>query len=152
MRFQYVFGLSCLLISLNGCAERLLQIRSDPPGATVVINGETILVEREGQLEPAKTPVDIPFDHYSRFEITLRHPEALSSFKTIDLEAPWTSYPPIDLFAELLFPWWVSERHEIQFQLDPIPEPDDQDDDKILARMRDLQERIQNGTSQDDQP
>lgn len=130
------------LPALPGCVDRRLQIRSDPPGAEVVINGETVQVREGDELRAARTPVDVPFDHHGRFEVTLRHPDTLSAFRAVDIPAPITSYPPLDLFVEVLWPLPYREFHEIHFDLEPLPPDEETGEEKILARMRDLSERL----------
>ena len=61
--------LTTLSISLTGCLERLLQIRSEPAGAEVYINGELVQLENDGEPIPATTPVDVEFDSYGTFEV-----------------------------------------------------------------------------------
>ena len=65
---------------LPGCVERRYTIRSDPPGATVIVNGEEI----------GPTPASKSFVYYGEREITLM----LDGYETKTVIQPITA------------PWW----------------------------------------------
>ena len=112
--------LTTLSLSLTGCLERLLQIRSEPAGAEVYINGDLVLLEKDGESVPATTPVDVEFDSYGTFEIQLRHPDRRSESRLVPISAPLYDYPPLDLVLGFLWPWTVSDAHLVEFTLEPL--------------------------------
>jgi hypothetical protein len=112
-----VRALRALLLALalpagaSGCVERLLQIRSDPPGAAVYLNGELL----------GKTPLDHRFDYYGSFDVTLRSERSLSLHKVETVHAPWYQWFPIDFFAENVVPWRVRDQRKLRYTLEPAP-------------------------------
>ena len=62
MRVLFAVFLGAFFLGSAGCVERMLQIRSDPSGASVYVNGK-----------PAgTTPLEHSFDYYGTFEVALR--------------------------------------------------------------------------------
>lgn len=49
--------------ALTGCVERLITVRSQPPGALVHLNDEEI----------GRTPVTVPFKFYGTYDVRLEH-------------------------------------------------------------------------------
>src|SRR5262245_27372858 len=89
---------------LPGCVERYLLIKTDPPGARVLVD-----LEEQKQLTPAR----IEFEHYGSREIILRkdpaegQPEYESFREMVELRAPWYQWFPIDLFFEHIWPFTI---------------------------------------------
>ena len=77
--------------ALCGCAQRTLDITSEPSGALVYLNGE----------EVGRTPMRYDFMWYSDYDVTLRK-EGYETLKTNrKIEAPLLFIPPLDLIGEL---------------------------------------------------
>jgi len=124
------------LLFLPGCVERLLQIRSEPPGAAVFVNGE-----------PAgETPLDYPFEHYGTFEITLRSKDHASFHVLEPVAPPWYQYIPIDLVAETVAPWRIRDHRKLRYRLEPLRPLDgdarDREMKSILDRQRAAEAQI----------
>ncbi len=100
------------LLAASGCVIRELVIRSEPPGATVYINGR----------EAGKTPHTETFDFYGSREIALRMDGYFTATRVVKLAVPWFEYFPLDLVSELLLPLRLRNRHEFTFELKPLPE------------------------------
>ena len=99
------------MLLLTGCVERRIYVRSDPPGASVFIDGEYI-----GETRPddhVDGPLYANFIFYGTREYTLRKPGYATTSGRVELEAPWYEYPPIDFFSEVLTPWIIVDEHEI---------------------------------------
>ena len=111
MKYLICFSLIGLLVC-SGCVVRELNIKSDPPGATVYINGR----------EEGKTPLKKNFDFYGSRELTLRLDGYLSKTEIVTPAVPWYEFFPIDFFSELLLPFYIHDRHEYTFRLEPLPE------------------------------
>jgi hypothetical protein len=92
------------LLLLCGCVERLISVRSTPPGAAVSIDGEPAGV----------TPVDIPYTWYGTRDITLEKPGYRSITKRVKLDPPIWQIFPIDLVTDLLIPFTLTDRTEIR--------------------------------------
>ncbi len=100
-------------VLLAGCLTRVLEIRSDPPGAQAYINGQMVGI----------TPATYTFDHYGDRALVLALDDHVTISETVDLEAPWWACFPCDLFVEL-WPGRVVDRHEKSFTLAGSPGAD----------------------------
>lgn len=114
-----------LLAVASGCVNRRLTVRSDPPGALVRLDGEDI----------GYTPVSRDFTYYGTREVTLVKDgyETLTTLQTVP--RPWYQYFPIDLVADNLLPFRVTNRHDYTYRLNPkviVP------NDEILNRANGL--------------
>jgi len=100
-------ALSLALVS-SGCIRQRMIIRSEPPGAELLINEH-----RSGT-----TPYDRPFLWYGRYRVTLLKP----GYDRLDdkplIRCPWYLWVPLDLFAELL-PVPVRDTRVLSYQLVP---------------------------------
>jgi hypothetical protein len=102
-----VLGLAC------GCVERRYTVRSDPPGAQVIVNGES--------LGPAAASHN--FYYYGDREITL----VLDGYETKTViqpvNAPWWDNLLTEFFSENLVPWVIRDEREFTYKLDPLRTP-----------------------------
>ena len=104
-----------LLLLLTGCVERKMLIRSDPPGARVYLNRS---------LESAGiTPLAMDFDHYGTWLVRLEHEDRSPLEVEVPVEAPWWSYPGLDLVTELLLPVTIRDEKDFHFVLPELPPP-----------------------------
>lgn len=111
---------------LAACStRRTLRIESDPPGATVWVNGER---------QAGTTPVDVPFVHYQTFEIRIEKEGHLPFSGAVPVRGGIDGYPVVDLPSEL------SVRHRgftRRFTLEPLPRrPDETGVEAILDEAR----------------
>jgi hypothetical protein len=92
-----------------GCVFRRMTVRSDPPGALVMVDGE----------EVGYTPCSVPFTYYGTREITLVKPgyETLSTLQRVP--SPWYQYFPIEFVADNLTPYKITDRQEFNYRLQP---------------------------------
>jgi PEGA domain len=78
--------------ALGGCStRRTLRIQSAPPGARVWVNGA----------ERGRTPLDVPFVHYGRFDVRLEHPGYEALAEEVVVPDQLDGYPVVDLPLEL---------------------------------------------------
>jgi len=76
---------------LCGCAQRTVDITSEPSGALIYLNGE----------EVGRTPLRYDFTWYSDYDVILRK-EGYETLKTNrKMDAPLLFIPPLDLVGEL---------------------------------------------------
>jgi hypothetical protein len=98
---------------LTGCVERRYTIRSEPPGATVIVNGEEI----------GPTPASKSFYFYGNREITLM----LDGYETRTIiqpiDAPWWDNLVTEFFSENLVPVSLRDEREFKYQLVPAVSP-----------------------------
>jgi len=77
---------------LAGCAQRIVDITSEPSGALVYLNGE----------EVGRTPMRYDFTWYSDYDVILRK-EGFETLKTHHkIDPPLLFIPPLDLIGELV--------------------------------------------------
>lgn len=99
------------LLVLAGCStQRHFRIVTDPPGATVWVNGEKL---------PQTTPVAYPFIHYQTFELRIEKAGYRSFAGAVPIgEGQADGYPFIDIPSELSQSHRVFER---RVRLEPLP-------------------------------
>ena len=116
-----------MLLLLSGCAQRILHIETQPPGADVYINGEAA----------GKTPLDHPFDFYGKFEIVLRHTDHQSRRIIHEASPPWYAYFPMDIIVEFILPVFpLRDVHRIEASLQKAGKIDE-------ALRKNLDEKVQ---------
>lgn len=108
MRKSIVIILLAGITSLCGCVERMLIVRTDPPGGTVVVNGQ--------ELGPA--PARLNFETYGTFEVIVSYPNMERKRTAVPVAAPWFEQFPIDLFTELVWPWTLRDEHDVTIALE----------------------------------
>jgi hypothetical protein len=99
----------CWLTSLSGCVYRRLVVRSDPPGAQVILDGQ----------EVGTTPVAVPFTYYGTRQLTLVKPGFETRTELVTIPSPWYPVLPLDFVSDNFLPRQVNDRHEIAWQLTP---------------------------------
>jgi hypothetical protein len=109
MRKRGLFGMAILLVApllLGGCVQRLLTVRSKPPGALLYLNG----------VEIGRTPLTRDFVWYGTYAVELRKPGYQTLKTTGDVKAPWWQWVPIDFLTEF-FP--LRDHQHLGFTLTP---------------------------------
>src|SRR3954451_10831886 len=98
---------------LSGCVERRYTVRSDPPNALVIVNGESL----------GTAPVSRSYNFYGDREITLM----LDGYQTKTLiqpmNAPWWDNYVTEFFSENLIPYPLRDDREFTYQLTPAQSP-----------------------------
>ncbi len=99
-----------VVLATAGCVERKMLIRSDPPGAPVWIDEKYV----------GETPVDRSFVFYGERSIRvgpMRDENGKVSYREVErlvsVEAPGYEYFPIDFLSEVLYPFTLTDVHEI---------------------------------------
>ena len=130
-----------ILALLTGCVERTLILRSDPPGATVVVNGD------EAGVAPAK----LHFDTYGTFEVVMSAPHYHRLRALVPVQPPWYEQIPFDFFSETLWPGMILDEHLVTLKLDPLSEGEAAGAG-LDEREQQLQERVLEGAPTAPQP
>lgn len=104
-------ALLLVVLGTTGCVERLLQVRSDPPGASVFVNGK----------EVGKTPCDYPFAFYGTVDVAMRLQGHELHREVTKLHIPWYELFPLDFFAEFLWPGRLRDVHTLEASLVALP-------------------------------
>ena len=106
-------------VLLTGCrAQRTLKIRTNPPGAEIVLDQEIL----------GPSPVMVEFYHYGARRITASMPNFRTHTEQVEIVPPWYARFPIDIFSEVVFPIGWRDRHTVDIELtagfDEIQAPD----------------------------
>ena len=113
---------------------RRMTIRTDPPGALVLVNGREI----------GYSPAAMDFTYYGTYEVTLIKDGYETETVLQRVNPPWYQYPGIDFFADNLSPVKITNRHEFAYPLRPqniAAEPTDH----LLDRAKSLRGEAQVG-------
>jgi hypothetical protein len=116
-----------MLILCGGCVRRTIRITSDPPGALVYLNHQEI----------GRTPVEVGFHHYGEYDVRLVHSDFEPIVTHEKASPPLWDAMPLDLVAEAM----PGEPHS-QVHWHYILAPKDNARDDVLARARELRERL----------
>ena len=111
-----------------GCVRRSLTIHTEPPGALVYVNDE----------EVGRSPVTTDFLWYGDYGVTLRK-EGFQTLQTNEkIKEPWYQVPPIDFWAEVLWPGSFHDQHSFSYTLAPAEFPNREE---LVQRASELRER-----------
>lgn len=128
-------GLVCMSAMVfaggGGCVERILSVRSDPPGALVYLNGQ----------EMGRTPVERDFTWYGTYDVTVRHEGYETIKKNEPVIAPIYEWVPFDLFAELL-PIPIRDRHVVTYELKAM-QPATEPSPGLMMRAEELKGKLE---------
>ncbi|MDR1922770.1 MAG: PEGA domain-containing protein [Planctomycetaceae bacterium] len=122
-----IFVLS-LFISSGGCVRRRMTVRSNPPGATVYLDGKEI----------GRTPFSTNFDFYGKREFRLVKDGYATKSVIKPVSAPWYELPGIDFISEVLLPGKLTDHKYYEFELEPshlVP------NHEVLSRAEELRYR-----------
>jgi hypothetical protein len=101
-------------VGLTGCVERRYTIRTNPPGALVIVNDEEI----------GPSPVSAPFTYYGDRSITFM----LDGYKTQTvvqpIKAPWYDNYLTEFFTENVIPYTFRDEREFTYDLQPSTLPE----------------------------
>ena len=104
--------------------HRRLTIRSDPPGALVLIDGEEI----------GTTPVGYDYTYYGTHDITLIKDGYQTKTVPYTLGTPWYQVFPLDFFSDNFAGRKINDWREANFALEPeVLVPTDQLRDRANA-------------------
>jgi hypothetical protein len=117
---------------LSGCVERIFTVRTDPPGARVLIDGR----------EVGESPHTETFIYYGTLEVSVRADDYITRTELVELEQPWWQEPIVDFVSEVIWPFTERDEHEVFIRLEP-EHFDEADLDAALQRARDLKQRSQ---------
>ncbi len=116
-----------------GCVQRRLIVRSNPPGARVIV---------DDTYEMGVTPVAFNYTYYGTRKIKLVRDgyETMTVYQYIP--PPWYQYPGLDFITENLIPWEIRDERVVQFQLVPqavVPT------EQVLRRAEQLRRQAHGG-------
>ena len=93
--------------SASGCMHRRLTIRSEPPGAAVMVDG----------VEVGYTPTSIDYTYYATREITLTKEGFQTLTVPLKLSTPWYQCFPLDFVTDNFALTKINDRREVNYAL-----------------------------------
>lgn len=99
--------------TLPGCVTRRYTIRSNPPGAQVIVNDELI----------GPTPVSRSFTYYGDRQITLMKDGYATKTVIQPVKAPWYDNLATEFFTENFIPYTFRDEREFTYNLEPAVPP-----------------------------
>ena len=102
--------MASLCLAGGGCVQRVVHVRSDPPGAAVWLNDR----------EVGRTPFDREFLWYGDYDVVARADGYQTLKTTREVTAPWWQWVPFDLLTDFLP---VRDDETIQLQMKPAGAP-----------------------------
>lgn len=114
-----------------GCVQRRFTVRTNPPGALVVV---------DDTYEVGVTPVAFSYTYYGTRKLTISKPgyETLTIYQHIP--APWYEVFPLDFVAENVIPWEIRDERSVEYTLRPqviVPR------EQLLQRAENLRQQAQ---------
>jgi hypothetical protein len=120
-----VVGLALAAVAPACAARRSLEITTEPPGATVILDDHVL----------GPTPLVVPFTHYGTHLLTLALEDHQLHSELVAVEPPWYGEFPWDLFSEVLVPIGWRDEHRVHRVLEPgMIEPGEPDLRSVLER------------------
>lgn len=98
-------GVACMA----GCVERRYTVRTDPPGALVMVNHEEI----------GASPVSRSFIYYGDREVEVSADGYQTKRVVVPVNAPWYDNLLTEWFTENLVPWTIRDERDINVRLEP---------------------------------
>lgn len=111
MRGKWCLLIIVLLIvtTLGGCVRRKMTVRSNPPGATVYLDGK----------ELGRTPFTTNFDHYGKREFRIVKQGYETKTELMPVRTPWYQWIGFDFVSEVLLPGKLTDHKSYEFDLQP---------------------------------
>jgi len=92
---------------LSGCVHRRVTIRTDPPGAQVLV----------GDREVGYSPASFDITWYGTEEVTLLKDGYEIETQLVKIPTPWYQVPPLDFVTDNFLMTRVKDRNEFHFRL-----------------------------------
>jgi hypothetical protein len=108
-----------------GCVERRYTIRTEPPGALAIVNGEEI----------GRTPVSRSFTFYGDRDITLMLDGHQTQRVLQPMNAPWYDNLITEFFTENVIPYTFRDEREFNYRMVPGTVPPTND---LVSRAESL--------------
>lgn len=119
-----------VVLGATGCVERRYTIRTDPPGALVIVNNEEI----------GRAPVSRSFTYYGDRDITLMLDGYQTQRVIQPVKSPWYDNLLTEIFTENLLPFTLRDERDFTYKMTPTTLPRT---DEVLARGEALRSQAQ---------
>lgn len=120
-----------LLLLACACVERKLHVRTEPPGARILVNGTEI----------GRSPTAWPFDHYGVVLVEAELEGYEAAQRRVVLRIPWYERPVLDFFSELVVPARIRDDHAVDIPLTPRRRLGEGDRPAIERRVEEMARR-----------
>lgn len=114
------------LFMTSCCVQRYISVKSDPPNATVFIDGQ----------KHGVTPTTVPFDFYGTREITLIKKGYHIATHLENIPTPFYQRFPLDFFVEFFVPIPITDQHNFFYTLKPYSPVNTQQKQLLLERAQ----------------
>ncbi len=128
MRVPVLPPVVIVLAAATGCVDRRFVVESNVPGAQISVDGNPI----------GPAPVDSQYTYAGVYTFTATAPGYEPLTQRVDLKAKWYQYPPLDFFAEILYPGRIEDVRRVQLNLAPARPVSDAE---LLGRAEGLRAR-----------
>lgn len=116
----------------GGCVERIVAVRTEPPGATVYVDGERV----------GETPCEVKYVWYGTREIAVERRGFKPVREWLALRPPWWQIFPLDFVTEVLIPFTLTDRLEVEYVLEPLPPASPADREEMRRRAEELRRKV----------
>ena len=121
----------------TGCVERKLWVRTEPEGASVLVNGKEI----------GAAPIAWTFEHYGTIVVEAELPGRERVQRTVKLKPPWYQYPVLDFITDVLWPFTIKDERQLELVLPELgrltPEQFDREIEKLTDSAGKLRDEAQ---------
>jgi PEGA domain len=118
------------VLTQSGCVERMLAIHSDPPGASVYVDGEKV----------GTTPCELTYVWYGTRDLILELRGYTMIRQEITLAAPWWQLTPMDFLTDVVLPVTLRDKMAVSFSMEEAPVTR-REVDTVLERAEDLRKK-----------
>ena len=108
-RVLLLTAVSTFAVANIGCVHRRVTIRTEPPGAQVVVGGQEI----------GYSPASFDITWYGTEEVTLLKDGYEIETQYVKIPRPWYQVPPLDFVTDNFLPFRVKDQHDFTFPLTP---------------------------------
>jgi hypothetical protein len=112
LRWQPALLMLLAASAASGCVRRRLTVRTNPPGAMVYVDRQLI----------GPSPASTSFTYYGTRHIEVVGDGYRTEKVLRTIRPPWYQIPPLDFFAETLWPWEIRDQRVIDITMVPEPE------------------------------
>jgi hypothetical protein len=98
-----------LVVAAAGCVDRRFVVETNVPGALVSVDGKQI----------GPSPADGWYTYSGCYEFQAVAPGYRPLTEKVRFKPRWYDYPPLDLFAEVLWPGRIEDVRRVRLELEP---------------------------------
>ena len=132
-KLKFTVPFLLVVVSLTGCIQRRFIIRSQPEGASVMID----------HIPVGQTPLSVPYTYSGTREFQLEK----AGYKTVkvqeNFQPTWYERFPVSFVTENFWPNEIRDERLLEFQLEPKTQVQE---NLLLDRANELRTNVQRGT------